>query len=99
MDPLAGSTWSAPSTVAGFTQSAPNAVLMAFAEVELKRPEGARALDIGCGAGRNALPLARMGWSVVGNDLSWPMRDRRFDFVVAYGIWNLARTAAQFRNG
>ena len=27
MDPLAGSSWSAPGTVAGFAKSAPNAVL------------------------------------------------------------------------
>jgi SAM-dependent methyltransferase len=83
-------------------------------------------LDLGCGAGRNAVPLARLGWKVVGIDLSWPMlcaaatrsredrlesrlhvvlapmesipaRDRSFDLVIAHGIWNLARSAAQFR--
>ena len=32
MDPLAGSQWSTPGTVAGFARSAPNAVLMSFAE-------------------------------------------------------------------
>ena len=112
--------------MAGFAQSAPNAVLMTFAEEELKRSVGGRVLDIGCGAGRNALPLARLGWNVVGTDLSWPMlcaaasrthehgfddrlhvvlapmeripaRDRSFDLVIAHGIWNLARSAAQFR--
>ena len=46
---------------------------MAFAEEELKRSGGRRVLDIGCGAGRNTLPLARLGWNVVGIDLSWPM--------------------------
>jgi len=126
VDPLAGSQWSAPGTVAGFAQSAPNAVLMAFAERELKRSGNGRVLDIGCGAGRNALPLVRLGWQVVGTDLSWPMlcavasrthehghenrlhvvlapmehlpaRDRSFDLVIAHGIWNLARSAAQFR--
>ena len=126
MDPLAGSPWSAPGTVAGFATSAPNAVLMAFAEAELARAgERPRALDIGCGAARNALPLARQGWNVVGTDLSWPMlvaggqrvreepgdrfhgllspmeqlplRDRSVDLVIAHGIWNLARSAAQFR--
>jgi SAM-dependent methyltransferase len=126
MDPLAGSQWSAPGMVAGFATSPPNAVLMSFAERELKRATGGRALDIGCGAGRNAIPLATLGWNVVGTDLSWPMlaaaaertrehhlesrfhgllapmerlpvRDRSVDFVIAHGIWNLARSAAEFR--
>jgi SAM-dependent methyltransferase len=126
MDPLAGSPWSAPGTVAGFARSAPNAVLMSFAEDALKRSAGARVIDIGCGAGRNAVPLARLGWSVIGTDLSWPMlstaatraqeehvdsrfrgilapmerlpaRDRGFDLLIAHGIWNLARSGAQFR--
>jgi len=34
MDPLAGSPWSAPSTVAGFAQGPPNEVLMGFAAKE-----------------------------------------------------------------
>jgi len=32
-----------------------------------------RVLDIGCGAGRNAVPLAQAGIPVIGTDLSWPM--------------------------
>jgi ubiquinone/menaquinone biosynthesis C-methylase UbiE len=99
---------------------------MSFAESALNRSSGARVLDIGCGAGRNAVPLARLGWTVIGTDLSWPMlaaatdraraehlegrfrailapmenlpaRDRSVDLVIAHGIWNLARTAVQFR--
>jgi SAM-dependent methyltransferase len=125
IDPLAGSSWSAPSTVAGFKRSPPNRMLMQFAEEELRRSDGNRLLDIGCGAGRNASPLADIGWNVVGTDLSWPMLsaaaersrearsgrlhvvlapmdclplgDRRVNMVVAHGIWNLARSAAQFR--
>lgn len=87
---------------------------------------GAPALDIGCGAGRNAIPLARLGWTVLGTDLSRPMlvaaltraraekervafavamapmdrlpvADRSVDLIVAHGIWNLARSGAEFR--
>ncbi len=125
-DPLAGSTWSAAGTVARFAQSPPNAVLMAFADRELRRGGHAHALDVGCGAGRNAVPLARLGWQVTGVDLSWPMLraaaqrarddqvgdrvrvvlapmdvlplgDGSCDLVIAHGIWNLARSAADFR--
>ena len=111
--------------VAGFAQSAPNATLLQFASGE--RARGARrALDLGCGAGRNAVPLAGLGWKVVGIDLSGAMLDAAaerarseclagnlhlvmapmeylpiaaasVDLVIAHGIWNLARSGAQFR--
>ncbi len=126
MEARGPSAWSRPETVAGFAQSAPNQVLVRFAEAERGRAHGARLLDLGCGAGRNAIPLAGLGWDVVGLDDSWPMlaaaaaraRDERiagrvrlvharmdrlparaasFDLVVAHGIWNLARSAAEFR--
>jgi SAM-dependent methyltransferase len=73
IDRLAGTPWSAPGTVASFARAAPNEVLLAFARGRLPSGGGARALDLGCGAGRNAIPLARMGWGVTGTDLSWPM--------------------------
>jgi SAM-dependent methyltransferase len=73
VDPLAGSSWSAPATVAGFARSTPNPVLLQFAQQELRRVGAGRALDIGCGAARNAVPLANLGWQVLGTDLSWPM--------------------------
>ena len=127
-DPLAGSAWSAPGTVAGFVRSPPNPVLVRFAELEARRAPGGRVLDIGCGAARNAVPLAEAGWQVTGTDLSWPMlvaamtrardagvedrcqvalaamdrlplADRSADLVVAHGIWNLARSAEEFRRG
>jgi SAM-dependent methyltransferase len=123
-DPLAGSPWSTPSTVAGFVQSPPNEALLQAAADEWRAT--ARLLDIGCGVGRNAVPLARAGWDVYGVDLSLPMvtiaRERvaaaqltdrarvllapmdrlpfasaSFDFIVAHGIWNLARSGGEFR--
>jgi SAM-dependent methyltransferase len=125
MDPLAGSPWSTPQTVAGFVSAAPNAALLRLAEAELRRVGSGRLLDLGCGAGRNAVPLATMGWHVLGMDLSLPMlaaaaerardhrltrfhialapmdhlpvRDRSADFIVAHGIWNLARSGDEFR--
>lgn len=68
VDPLAGSQWSASDTVAGFAKSAPNAVLMKFAEEELRRPGHSRALDLGCGAGAVMLCAAvrAPGLGVVG---------------------------------
>jgi SAM-dependent methyltransferase len=124
LDPLANTPWSAPETVAGFAQAPPNQALLRFVEAErLDRPVR-RVLDVGCGAGRNAGPLADSGLNVVGIDLAWPMlgaarcrpqptktslclslspmdalpfRDRSFDLVIAHGIWNLARSGAEFR--
>ena len=65
--------WSTPEAVAGFAASPPNSVLLDFARAELQRVASGTLLDIGCGAGRNAVPLAEMGWRVVGVDLALPM--------------------------
>ena len=112
--------------VAGFSSSAPNGDLIEYAAAELARCPGGRIVDLGCGAGRNAIPLAELGWRVLGLDLSQPMleaaarrvreqrleprvqlalapmdrlpvRDRSADLLVAHGIWNLARSGAEFR--
>ena len=119
------SAWTSLETVAGFSQSPPNEALLAFAAGERARG-GRRALDIGCGAARNAAPLAEAGWDVLGLDLSSPMldaarvrtsaarlrvqfalaamdgvpvADSSMDLIVAHGIWNLARSGAEFRRG
>jgi ubiquinone/menaquinone biosynthesis C-methylase UbiE len=124
-DPLSGTPWSEAGLVSGFATSPPNQRLMEIAAV--RRAGGAeRLLDIGCGAGRNAIPLAQQGWKVSATDLSLgmlraaqqrltvetsgrtiglalapmeqlPITSGSIDFIVAHGIWNLARTTAQFR--
>ena len=67
------STWSRAETVAGFAQSPPNLRLLEFADARERASGLGRVLDIGCGAARNAVPLAARGWRVVGTDLSMPM--------------------------
>jgi SAM-dependent methyltransferase len=67
-----GTPWIEAGTVNSFAQASANQTLMRVAGEAIgigKR----HLLDIGCGAGRNAVPLARQGWSVTGVDLSWPM--------------------------
>ncbi len=59
--------------VAGFTRGEPNPVLMAYAAAVRGDRVSPLAVDIGCGAGRNAMPMARAGWRVIGTDLSMPM--------------------------
>jgi SAM-dependent methyltransferase len=73
MTVVTDSSWSNPATVAGFEQSPPNAALIELAEHERQRVGPLTVLDIGCGAGRNAVPLARLGCRVFGIDLSRPM--------------------------
>ena len=67
--------WEDPRTVAGFTTSGPNQVLLAFARQYLGGARPPACHDLGCGAARNALPLARLGLRVTGTDLSAPMLD------------------------
>lgn len=115
-------TWDAPSTVEGFVRSPANQILLQYAARVRLGDKAVRVLDIGCGAGRNAVPLARAGFVVTGTDLSRPMlqaaagrdvagrlhlalasmdalpvRDRRYDLLIAHGIWNLARSGDEFR--
>lgn len=115
-------TWETPATVEGFVRSPANQALLQYAARLRRGDRAVRVLDIGCGAGRNAVPLARAGFSVIGTDLSRPMltaaagRDaarrlqlllapmealpvinRSADLIIAHGIWNLARSGAEFR--
>ena len=108
--------------MAGFAAASPNLTLVDYAAAQLGRVHSPRLLDIGCGAGRNAVPLARLGWHVVGTDSSQPMlraaaareggrslclanaemaalpiQGATVDFIVAHGIWNLARSGDEFR--
>jgi SAM-dependent methyltransferase len=117
--------WSSPQTVAGFARSTANPTLLEIAR-GLRGRGGFRCLDIGCGAARNAVAIARDGWQVLGTDVSRPMlqaavervraeapgsrtlfaaapmdqlpvADGWADLVIAHGIWNLARSASEFR--
>ncbi|NTV06111.1 MAG: methyltransferase domain-containing protein [Chlorobiaceae bacterium] len=44
--------------------------ILSHTGLELKDPASLSILDIACGAGRHALELARLGYTVTGNDLS-----------------------------
>jgi ubiquinone/menaquinone biosynthesis C-methylase UbiE len=43
-------------------------------------------LDLGCGAARNAAPIAALGGDVVGIDLAWPMLEAARRRLVAEGV-------------
>ena len=66
-------TWDAPSTVESFVRSPANHMLLHYAARLRSDDIPLRVLDIGCGAGRNAVPLARAGFVTTGTDLSLPM--------------------------
>ncbi len=65
--------WEDSNTVSGFTNSAANSTLLIIARQFLEAGRGTRCLDIGCGAARNAISLAQLGFQVTGTDLSAPM--------------------------
>ncbi len=77
--------------MSGFAAAAPNAVLMAWARAELARPGVRRVLDLGCGAARNAGPLAALGAEVVGTDTSAPMLAAARARVDAAGVGGRVR--------
>jgi SAM-dependent methyltransferase len=65
--------WDRPDIVAGFARSTPNPELIDYAHRHRRPWSSTRVLDIGCGAGRNAVPLAAGGFDVIGIDQSAPM--------------------------
>lgn len=68
--------WQAPGLVENFRTNAPNDVLMRYAWALKEKHDSSqplRVLDIGGGAGRNAVPLAQLGFVVTCIDLSVPM--------------------------
>ena len=65
--------WGDAGVVRGFSTAAPNEVLLAFVRTELAREPGLRVLDLGCGAARNAAPMAAEGATVIGIDVAPPM--------------------------
>ena len=65
--------WDAPATVDSFVRSPANHMLLHYAAGLRRADRPSRVLDIGCGAGRNAVPLARAGFMTTGTDLSQPM--------------------------
>lgn len=120
------SRWDEAGIVGSFSTAPANQVLLAFVRTEMARCRTLRILDVGCGAARNAAPMAASGGTVIGTDISWPMlegarrrvaservaarvglvrasmddlplNDASVDLVVAHGIWNLARSAGEFR--
>lgn len=74
-DTLNNALHSRPESVTAYRQAVDHglkddeaaAIIRYFAE------DGARVLDIGCGAGRTTGPLAELGFDVVGIDVSEPM--------------------------
>ena len=59
----------------GFASSPPNAALLEYARGEVARRADLRVVDVGCGAARNAAPIAALGARVTGTDLAAPMLD------------------------
>lgn len=74
--------------------SPPNAVVMAWVK-RFSKGLPLEVLDIGCGAGRNAVPLALQGHRVMGIDLSEPMLAAARRRAEAEGVAEFC----QFRQG
>lgn len=79
--------WELPGTVESFRTSTPNEVLMAYAQrLQSQHERPLSVLDIGGGAARNALPLAKLEMNVVCTDLSRPMLDAAKTCIAAEAL-------------
>ncbi|MBK9372801.1 MAG: hypothetical protein IPN03_03490 [Holophagales bacterium] len=58
--------WEDAGVVRGFSTAAANEVLLDYVRGELARRPGLSVLDVGCGAARNAAPMAAAGAAVIG---------------------------------
>lgn len=85
--------WNSPATVARFVGTPPNAVLMAHA-ARLAGWGPLDILDIGCGAGRNALPLAQAGHRVTGVDRAPNMLEAAREGATRAGVADRCRFLA-----
>jgi 2-polyprenyl-3-methyl-5-hydroxy-6-metoxy-1,4-benzoquinol methylase len=68
---------------------------MRFVETEMGRTSRTAVLDLGCGAGRNAVPMATLGCNVLGTDIEWPMLETAARRAQSHGVasrtqWALA---------
>jgi 2-polyprenyl-3-methyl-5-hydroxy-6-metoxy-1,4-benzoquinol methylase len=59
-----------PQQVAHYTEEQPTGLMAAEAWLCESLPPSCRLLDVGCGAGRAALALARQGHTVIATDVS-----------------------------
>ncbi len=81
--------WNSPEIVASFRRSRPSASLLEFTEELASGAEHTRRLrilDIGCGAGRNSVPLARAGHTVFGIDVARSMIEAAHEHAVEAGV-------------
>ncbi len=81
--------WNSPEIVSSFRRSRPSASLLEFSEELASAGEQSsklHVLDIGCGAGRNSVPLARAGHTVYGIDIAEAMIEAAREYAVEAGV-------------
>jgi len=78
--------WEDAGVVRGFSTAAANEVLLEFVRTALARQPGLRVLDLGCGAARNAAPMAAEGARVIGIDVASPMLEAARGRVADAGL-------------